>query len=65
MSRSVRLWIILTLAYAASKLAVDLGVDGYLSDGLAGWLAVPVITAAQTAVIVAVTRRSRITGDGS
>ena len=63
MSRFVRIWILLSLAFAAGKLAIDLAVDGALTDHPSGWIAIPAIGAIQAALIAAVTRRRSIAGD--
>lgn len=57
MSRAFRLWVVLAVAYAIGKLAVDVLVDGAITDAAAGWLAIPVIAAAQAAILALVTRR--------
>lgn len=66
MNRAVRVWLVLSVAYAIGRVAVDIGVNGILSGPPAGWLAIPFIATIQAALLIAVTRRSKTADeDGS
>lgn len=56
MKRFLRIWLVLAIAFATAKIAIEIATDGVVMHSVASWATVPIATLLQTAVLTFLVR---------